>query len=293
VNRLDATTGSIAALRRATRERLEAAGLLSPALEADLLLSEVSGLERGSLFAWPERVLGTPQLAALESLVSRRLAGEPIAYLLGRREFWSLELQVSPATLIPRPETETLVEQALLALPADAPLRVADLGTGSGAIAAALACERPRWTLIGIDESPAALAVAATNARQLGLENLHLVLGDWSATMKPSSLDAILANPPYVRTDDPHLAQGDLRFEPQAALVAGADGLDAIRAIIADASRCLVPGGLLAIEHGWDQGPEVRALMQQQDLEKIETLRDLAGQERVTRAHRRTSMPSS
>lgn len=282
----DASAACIAALRRATRERFQAAGLTSAALEADLLLTEASGLDRGRLLAWPERVLSESQQASLEALISRRLAGEPIAYLLGRREFWSLELQVSPATLIPRPETETLVEQALLALPETAALRVADLGTGSGAIAAALAYERPRWSLVGIDESPDALRVAARNARRLGLKNVHLMLSHWCSALKTDALDAVLANPPYVCADDPHLAQGDLRFEPQSALVAGADGLDAIRAIVADAPRCLEPGGLLALEHGWDQGPQVRALLREQGFEKIETLRDLAGQERVTRGRR-------
>ena len=207
-----------------------------------------------------------------------------MAYLLGRREFWSLELRVSTATLIPRPETETLVEQALIALPKDAPLLVADLGTGSGPIAAALAHERPQWLLLGIDQSAEALAIAALNRAQLQLERVYLMQGNWSAALGSGSIDVVVSNPPYVRTDDAHLEQGDLRFEPRAALVSGADGLNAIRAIIADAPRCLKPGGLLAIEHGWDQGPQVRALMQQQSLREIETLRDLAGQERVTRA---------
>ncbi|WP_338073137.1 peptide chain release factor N(5)-glutamine methyltransferase [Halochromatium salexigens] len=279
-----AADDGIGELRRAASQRLAAAGYASAALEADLLLSLATGLERGQLFAWPERAVDAAQRQRFEQLLTRRVAGEPIAYLLQQRAFWSLELRVSRATLIPRPETETLVELALRALPADQALRVADLGTGSGAIAAALAHERPRWSLIGLERDPDALAIAALNAARLQLDNLSLMRGHWSSALGRASLDALIANPPYVRADDPHLGQGDLRFEPRAALVAGADGLLAIRALIADAPRCLKPGGLLAIEHGWDQGADVRALMQQQGLEAIETWRDLAGQERVTQA---------
>ncbi|NEX18229.1 MAG: peptide chain release factor N(5)-glutamine methyltransferase [Halochromatium sp.] len=281
---MNALPSQIAELRRDASRRLADAGHHSPALEADLLLGAASGLERTQLIAWPERALSAAQQQRFEQLIRRRLAGEPIAYLLGEREFWSLTLQVSPATLIPRPETETLVEQALKALPASAPLRVLDLGTGSGAIAAALAHERPDWTLIGIERNAEALGVAALNAKQLQLSNLGLLCSNWSNALGNACVDAILSNPPYVPADDPHLNQGDLRFEPLTALVSGGDGLDAIRAIIADAPRCLRPGGLLAIEHGWDQAPSLRALMQAQGFEAIETLRDLSGQERVTRA---------
>jgi len=283
---MNALPSQIAELRRDASRRLAEAGQRSPVLEADLLLSAASGLERTQLIAWPQRSLSAAQQQRFEQLIRRRLAGEPIAYLLGKREFWSLTLQVSPATLIPRPETETLVEQALKALPASAPLRVLDLGTGSGAIAAALARERPHWTLIGIERDAAALSVAACNAKQLQLSNLDLVRGHWSNALGNACVDAMLSNPPYVRADDAHLNQGDLRFEPVTALVSGNDGLDAIRAIIADAPRCLRPGGLLAIEHGWDQAPSLRTLLQARGFEAIETLRDLSGQERVTRARR-------
>ncbi|MEA1048942.1 peptide chain release factor N(5)-glutamine methyltransferase [Lamprobacter modestohalophilus] len=279
---MSAPLACIAELRRSASTRLAAAGHTSAALEADLLLGAAAGLERTQLIAWPETCLSAAQQLQFEHLIARRLAGEPIAYLLGRREFWSLELRVSPATLIPRPETETLVEQALERLPASAALQIADLGTGSGAIAAALARERPHWTLLGIERDAAALAVAALNAAELQLDNLKLIRGDWSSTLGAASIDAILSNPPYVRTGDPHLVEGDVRFEPVAALISGGDGLNAIRCIINDASRCLRPGGLLAIEHGWDQGPSLRGLMKTQGFEAIETLRDLAGQERVT-----------
>ncbi len=283
---MSAAPAPIYQLRRSARTRLTAAGYDSAALEVDLLLGAATGLERTQLIARSDAGLSAPQQQLFEQLMARRLAGEPIAYLLGRREFWSLELHVSPATLIPRPETETLIEQALNSLPASTALRVADLGTGSGAIAAALARERPEWSLIGIERDAKALAVAALNAEQLKLDNLNLLQGNWSSALGDASVDAILSNPPYVREDDPHLMEGDLRFEPAIALIAGEDGLDAIRIIMADAPRCLRPGGLLAIEHGWDQGSSVRALMQAQGLASIETLCDLGGQERVTWARR-------
>lgn len=284
---MSAAPAQIHELRRSARMRLSVAGYVSAALEVDLLMSAATGLERSRLIAWPEAALKASEKQHFEQLVARRLAGEPIAYLLGRREFWSLQLRVSPATLIPRSETETLIDQALNSLPAADVLRVVDLGTGSGAIAAALAQERPQWSLIGIERNADALAIAALNAEQLQLSNLSLLQGDWSSALGAACADAILSNPPYVRAGDPHLEEGDLRFEPASALISGRDGLDAIRIIIADAPACLRPGALLAIEHGWDQGPSLRALMQAQGrLESIETLRDLAGQERVTRARR-------
>ncbi|NBC49175.1 MAG: peptide chain release factor N(5)-glutamine methyltransferase [Gammaproteobacteria bacterium] len=273
---------TLADARRAAAAKLAQAGYTSAPLEADLVVGAVTGLDRARLIAWSEQPLSSAQQVQFEQLVSRRLQGEPIAHLLGLREFWSLELRVGPATLIPRPETETLVEHALAALPERSPLWIADLGTGSGAIAAALAHERRHWMLLGVELSDAALAIAADNKTYLGLSNLALIRGDWSAAFAPSGLDAILANPPYVPQHDPHLSQGDLRFEPRSALAAGTDGLAAIRAILADAPRCLRPGGLLALEHGWDQANAVRALLSDHKLTEITTVRDLAGHERVT-----------
>lgn len=281
---LDTEPPTIAAARRTTGARLAEAGHASPGLEADLLLGAVTGRDRTHLIARGEQPLERGQAHALERLLMRRLAGEPIAYLIGTREFWSLALKVSPATLIPRPETETLVEHVLASLPEHAPLRVIDLGTGSGAIAAALAQERPDWQLLGIEASAAALAIAAANRARLGVTNLALLQGDWSAALAASAVDALVANPPYVRENDPHLEQGDLRFEPRSALAAGVDGLDAMRAIIAAAPRCLRPDGLLALEHGWDQASAVRALLVAQGFGAVTTVRDLAGQDRVTSA---------
>jgi release factor glutamine methyltransferase len=258
----------------------------SPRIEAELLLSEASGLDRARILAWPDAPLGTEPRRRLAALVARRRCGEPVAYILGHQAFWTLDLEVSPATLIPRPETELLVELALARLPANTGLLVADLGTGSGAIAAALASERPAWTLIAADRSIAALAVARTNALRLGLSNIRTLAGDWLQAFAPGSLDAVLSNPPYVRADDPHLGRGDLRFEPKTALMGGLDGLASIRHIAAAAPDRLKPGGLLALEHGFDQGAEVRAILAGAGLVGVATLRDLAGHERVTLAHR-------
>jgi len=254
----------------------------SPRLEAELLLGEATGLRRPQMLARPDAPLAIEARRRLTRLVERRLRGEPIAYILGCQGFWTLDLQVTPDTLIPRPETELLVETALARLPADAPLLVADLGTGSGAIAAALASERPVWTLIAADRSIAALNVACTNARRLQLTNLCTLAGSWLAPFAPASLDAVLSNPPYVRADDPHLTRGDLRYEPRSALAAGPDGLDAIRRIAAAAPDRLKPGGLIALEHGCDQGAAVRDLLAQAGLTGAQTVHDLAGHERVT-----------
>ena len=254
----------------------------TPRLEAELLLAEATGWTRTSLLAWPERAPSAEAAAAFEALLVRRLAGEPIAYLRGRQEFWTLELRVTPDTLIPRPETELLVEIALERLDAQRPLQIADLGTGSGAIAAAVASERPGWSLFATDRSAAALAVARGNFRALGLERIGCLQMDWLAALAPDSLDAILSNPPYVAEQDPHLDRGDPRFEPRSALTPGGDGLDAVRAVAADAGRCLHPGGLLAVEHGFDQGDAARGIFASAGLHRVETCRDPAGLDRVT-----------
>lgn len=258
----------------------------SPRLEAELLLSEATGWPRTTLIAWPERALSPAAADRLERLLQRRIAGEPIAYIRGRQSFWTLDLSVSPATLIPRPETELLVETALERLDAAHPLRVADLGTGSGAIAAAIASERPAWRVIATDRSTDALAVASRNFRDLRLARIGTLCCDWLDVFADAGLDAIVSNPPYIPDTDPHLKRGDLRLEPQAALASGRDGLDAIRAIASEAPRCLRPGGLVAVEHGFDQGPAVRGLFIEHGLRDVETRQDLAGLDRVTLARR-------
>ncbi len=263
-------------------ECLRALQHAEPRLEAELLLVAATGRSRELLIAWPEHALTAETWARYRELLGRRSAGEPIAYILGRRAFWTLELRVSPATLIPRPETELLVEIALELLPADRRLSVADPGTGSGAIAAALARERPVWRLIAIEQDPRAADVAAGNLRHLVPGNTCLLRGDWLAAIRPATLDAVVSNPPYIRAGDPHLRQGDLRFEPLGALAAGADGLNAIRRIAAEAAVCLSPGGLLILEHGLDQGADVREILARLGFRCLETRRDLAGLERAT-----------
>ncbi len=265
-----------------TLRTLAATDTDSARLEAELLLCEAAGINRTAIIAWPERPLEPAGYARLQTLLRRRMQGEPIAYILGRREFWGLPLAVGRGVLIPRPDTELLVEITLAALSAESPLICADLGTGSGAVACALAAERPGWTLIGIERAADALTIAAVNADRLQLDNLHLLQSDWLTAIAPNSLDAVVANPPYIRADDPHLRRGDLRFEPAAALVSGSDGLDAVRTIIAQAPACLRRCGWLAIEHGWDQGEPVRRLFERAALKQVRTHRDLAGHERVT-----------
>ena len=250
-------------------------------LEAELLLCHCLGEARSYLYARPEEALPASTLASFRTLLGARRAGRPIAYLTGRREFWSLDLAVDDSTLIPRPETECLVEWALeLPLPQDA--RVADWGTGCGAIAFALAGERPGWTVLASDTSAPALAVAAANRRALGMGAVHLLRSDWGEAIATSALSLVVSNPPYIAAGDPHLARGDLRFEPDSALVAGTDGLEAIRRIVGEAIRCLAPGGWLLLEHGRDQGAAVRALLAGAGFTAITTRCDLSGLERVS-----------
>jgi release factor glutamine methyltransferase len=262
-----------ALLRQASHRvgRIDAQWLLCHALGRDATWLVAHGRDRAQ-----------PHVqAAFEAMVVRREAGEPVAYLTGRRGFWSLDLEVDGAVLIPRPETELLVELALQRLPADAPLHVADLGTGSGAIALALACERPQARVDAVDASADALAVARRNAARLGLRNVALHHGDWFAPLAGMRYDLVASNPPYIARHDPHLREGDLRFEPAAALASGDDGLDAIRRIARDAPGFLAPGGWLLLEHGWDQGDAVRALLHGAGLAQVETYRDLEGRDRA------------
>jgi release factor glutamine methyltransferase len=278
----DATARLLAAGQSTTQPHIQPAARL----EAELLLCSAAGITRTTLFAWPERRLGADQAAAFEALLQRRIDGEPMAYILGRRDFHDLELRTRPGALIPRPETELLVDWALAALPADAPIHAADLGTGTGAIALAIARARPAWTLLAVERDAAALAIAAENRQRLGLDNVGLVRGDWLGALRARSLDLVISNPPYVCAGDPHLDRGDLRFEPRQALAAGIDGLAAIRPIIRQAAQALKPGGLLLLEHGCQQGAEVRALLRAHGWCAIVTRRDLAGLERVTGARR-------
>src|SRR5690606_12665811 len=220
-----------------------------------------------------------------ERLLQRRRAGEPVAYLLGRQGFWSLDLEVSPDTLIPRPDTELLVETALQLAPA-MPLEVLDLGTGTGAIALALAAERPAWRVTGVDRVEAAVALAARNGQRLGLSNARFQLSHWFDGLGEQRFGLIVSNPPYIAAGDRHLGEGDVRFEPSSALVAGPDGLDDIRRIVAQAPRHLLPGGWLLLEHGFDQGAAVRALLDGAGFVEAHSRRDLAGHERISLGRR-------
>lgn len=251
----------------------------SPKLDAEVLLGFVLGQSRTYLYTWPERELSATQQSLLEELVARRASGTPVAYLVGEREFWSLPLQVNEHTLIPRPETELLVEQALARLPRSG--RALDLGTGTGAIALALVSERPDAEIWAVDASLEALKVARANVERLGLP-VQLVHSDWFAQVSGQRFHLIVSNPPYIAEADPHLGQGDVRFEPLTALASGRDGLADIRQIVARAPAHLHPGGWLLFEHGYDQGAPVRELLTQAGFSGVETVQDYGGNDRVT-----------
>jgi len=256
-------------------------GLSIARCDAELLLSAALGKPRSYLYAWPEKRPSKKQVETFYRFTERRRAGEPVAYILGKQGFYSLELSVNPHCLIPRADTETLVEAALQRLP-DTPARLLDLGTGSGAIALALAKERPNWQLVGVDKQPEAVVLAEQNRKQLALANVQFLPSNWFAALSGQRFAAIVSNPPYIAENDEHLGQGDLRFEPRTALVAGGDGLDALRHISRNAADYLQAGGLLLLEHGWKQAEAVRELLAQADFIEIESLRDLGGNWRVS-----------
>ena len=265
-----------------------ALGATSPSarLDAEILLSHVLGCGRARFHAYPGTGLDPDSTQRFEILVERRRQGEPIAYLTERREFWSLDLRVTPDTLIPRPETEHLVEAVLAAVPRGEAARIADIGTGSGAVALALARERPRALVLGSDVSRAAAGMARGNAARLGIGNVSFIVSNAGAALAAGSWSVIVSNPPYVAAGDPHLATGDVRFEPREALVAGPCGLDMLETLAREAPTRLVPGGWLMLEHGGDQGGAVRALLRRAGFASIETRRDLAGHERMTQGRR-------
>jgi release factor glutamine methyltransferase len=267
---------TVAAALAAARTRL-------PPNEARLLLGHVTGRPVAWLIAHDDEQLDEDTLLGFASLAARRAGGEPVAYLLGHREFFGREFAVSPAVLIPRPETELLIELALATLGTDATADILDLGTGSGCIGVTLALELPRARITAIDSSAAALAMAQLNAGRHGAR-LRLLQSDWFTALAGERFDLVVANPPYIAAADPHLDAGDLRHEPSAALASGSDGLDAIRRIIADARSFLAPGGRLLLEHGYDQASAVRDLLAAKGLTDIEQHCDLAGITRVSGA---------
>ncbi|MCY1345834.1 Release factor glutamine methyltransferase [compost metagenome] len=253
----------------------------SARLDAELLLAAALGKPRSYLRTWPERELDSEQLSRFSAALQRRRAGEPVAHILGRQGFWNLDLEVSADTLIPRPDTELLVETTLALVPAT-PARLLDLGTGTGAIALALASERPAWQLLGVDRIEAAVALAERNRLRLGLGNAEFRRSQWFAALGEERFAAIVSNPPYIAADDRHLGEGDVRFEPASALVAGHDGLDDIRAIIHDAPQYLEAGGWLLLEHGFEQAAAVRELLERAGFSAVESRRDLGGHERIS-----------
>lgn len=273
---MDTSTSTTAdAAQRSARARIDP-------VDAGLLLAHVLEKNRTWLYAHGDHVLTAHETQRFHDMVMRRAAGEPVAYLVGRRGFRNLDLSVTVDTLIPRPETELLVEFAVQRIPYGSSLRVADLGTGSGAIALAIAAERPDVTVVATDASRAALQVARGNAEALGLCNVAFMHGDWLQPLNGQRFALIASNPPYIAASDPHLVQGDLRFEPTAALASGKDGLDAIRTIARDAPAHLCSGGWLLVEHGWTQGAAVRALLRDRGFVDVVTERDLEDRDRVT-----------
>jgi release factor glutamine methyltransferase len=259
---------------------VQAALPLDP-LENRILLCHATGLSRVQLITQGDRPLGADEAARLTDLVTRRLQGEPIAYIVGKREFFGLDFQVGPAVLIPRPDTELIVELALGLLPAHAP-RLLDMGTGSGAIAVAVAHTRPDADVTALDVSPDALAVAQANAAANGARVRFLASSWFDALAADATFDVIASNPPYIAAGDAHLAQGDLRFEPVGALTDHADGLSALRTIVAGSPHHLVPGGWLLLEHGYDQAAAVRTLLADAGFTEVQSWQDLAGIERVS-----------
>lgn len=257
----------------------------SAAIDARILLCATLEKPQSYLFTWPERVLSDNEAVRFQALIKQRAEGQPVAYLVGAREFWSLSLKVSPTTLIPRPETELLVEQALARLPVGE-ASVCDLGTGTGAIALAIACERPDVNVTGVDKIADAVLLARENAGRNHIPNAIFLQSHWFESLAGQTFSMIVSNPPYVEQDSHYLNEGDVRFEPSSALTAGTDGLDDIRYIISQAPQYLTENGWLLLEHGFNQAKPVQALLNQQGFTQVTTINDLAGQPRVTLGQR-------
>ena len=250
-------------------------------LDVELLLAAAIGKSRSYLHTWPERIVSSEAALTFAQYLQRRRSGEPVAYILGQQGFWNLDLEVAPHTLIPRPDTELLVETAMALLPAT-PTRVLDLGTGTGAIALALASERPQWQVTAVDRVLEAVALAERNRQRLQLNNVQVLSSHWFDSLQGERYELIISNPPYIAAEDPHLVAGDVRFEPSSALVAGVDGLDDLRIIISQAPAHLQAGGWLLLEHGYDQAAAVRELLTKHGFEQVESRIDLGGHERIS-----------
>lgn len=255
----------------------------SPRRDAEILLGHITEKTRTFILAFDETELTSAQQSALDALLARRERGEPVAHLVGMREFWSLPLAVSPVTLIPRPDTECLVEQALSRL-SQTPCEILDLGTGTGAIALALASERADCHVTAVDFVADAVALAQRNAAQLAIENVTILQSNWFSALAGRQFAMIVSNPPYIDEQDPHLGQGDVRFEPKTALVAADGGLADLTQIIREGRRALLAGGYMLLEHGWTQGDAVRQRFTEAGYLQAETCRDYGGNERLTLA---------
>ncbi len=253
----------------------------SARLDAEVLLTHVLQKDRSWLFTWPDKPVPSEQWRKFNGLVNRRQQGEPVAYIVGEQEFWSLPLTVNNSTLIPRPETELLVELALQQMPEGA-INVLDLGTGSGAIALALAWERPAWKVTAVDNAGEAVSLAQHNADKLGLSRVCCLQSDWFARLSDQRFELIVSNPPYIDDGDEHLNRGDVRFEPKSALVADQGGVAAFAAIADEAPLYLMDSGCLIFEHGYTQGKAVREMLLARGYQQVQTFADLAGHERVT-----------
>ncbi len=257
----------------------------SARLDIELLLCHILQKNRTWLFTWPDKTLTTEQENLFNDFFARRKSGEPVAHIIGQREFWSLPLSVNNSTLIPRPDTELLVETVLELFAGDTPDQMRhclDLGTGTGAIVLALASEKPHWQLLGVDQSADAVALAEQNRQQLGFTHVTIAQSNWFTQLAPQTFDVIVSNPPYIDPQDPHLEQGDVRFEPRSALIAEKNGLADIELIIQQSWNYLQMHGWLLLEHGYDQGTAVRDLLGARGFVQVETRRDLGGNERIS-----------
>lgn len=257
----------------------------SALLDAEVLLCTVLGKDRSYLRAWPDQVLNPEHIAAYKAMLDTRQQGNPIAYITGKREFWSRDFQVSPDVLIPRPDTELLIELSLALIPENKPHRIIDLGTGSGIIAITLAAERPHAQVSATDISPAALQLAKVNAAKHKVEYIQFHQSNWFDNIPAGKFNLIVSNPPYLAEDDEHLQQGDLRFEPKTALISARQGLSDIQTIAKTARDHLESGGFLLVEHGYDQQQDVQGLFRDLDYHNVQTHTDLSGQPRVTSGH--------
>ena len=268
------------ALKQASQKLTETSD--SARLDAEVLLCQVLDCTATHLIAWPEKLLNDKQTQTFNQLIERRHTGIPVAYLIGSKEFWSLNFKVTPATLIPRPDTEILVEFVLNKFSDQKNLKLLDLGTGSGAIAIAIASERPNWEIVATDISTEALSIAAENARQHQITNIQFIESNWFEQLDRQYFDLIISNPPYIAEHDEHLSQGDVRFEPLSALASGETGLDDINRITAQSKKYLKPNGWLAFEHGYDQKQSVYDCFNHYQFQNITQLTDLSGLPRVT-----------